>query len=140
EATGRRLARKQAASAGGAGAPCWLSQLPGKRPVGLVAAKGSRVDRVLEVLRKRWVLLSDPFDALADAAGDRLARPVARVRCLARAAAEAVGGRQLLAQELDLGAKLLRAARIGPLGHLGELGLEVLEPLAVRGARPRVQP
>src|SRR5262249_41635821 len=82
---------------------------------------------------------SDPFDALADAAGDRLARPVARVRCLARAAAEAVGGRQLLAQELDLGAKLLRAARIGPLGHLGELGLEVLEPLAGRRARRRVE-
>src|SRR5262245_49434228 len=139
-ATGRRLARKQAASAGGAGAPCWLSQLPGKRPVGLVAAKGSRVDRVLEVPRERRVLLPDPLDALADAAGDSLARPVARVRGLARAAPEPVGGRQLLAQELDLTANLLRPARVGPLGRLGELGLEVLESLAVRGARRGVEP
>src|SRR5262245_35405192 len=138
-ATGRRLARKQAASAGGAGAPCWLSQLPGKRPVGLVAAKGSRVDRVLEVPRERRVLLPDPLDALADAAGDGLARPVARVRGLARTTAESVGARQLLAQELDLAADLLRPARVGPLGRLVELGLEVLEPLAVRGARGRVE-
>src|SRR5262245_51102597 len=139
-ATGRRLARKQAASAGGAGAPCWLSQLPGKRPVGLVAAKGSRVDRVLEVPRERGVLLPNPLDALADAAGDGLARPVIRVRGLARPATEPVGGRQLLAQELDLTANPFRPARVGPLGRLGELRLEVLEPLAVRGACRRVEP
>src|SRR5262249_18325981 len=47
--------------------------------------------------------------------------------------------RQLLAQEIDLPAELLRAARVGPLGRLGELGLEVVEPLAVRGARGRVE-
>src|SRR5262249_58071623 len=105
-----------------------------KRPVGLVAAKGSCVDRVLEVPRERRVLLPDPLDALADAAGDGLARPVAHVRGLARPAPQSIGGRQLLAQELDLDAELLRPARIGPLGRLGELGLEVLEPLAVRGA------
>src|SRR5262245_20420451 len=128
------------ASAGRAGAPCWLSQLPGKWPVGLVAAKGSRVDRVLEVPRERRVLLPDPLDALADAAGDGLARPVARVRGLARAAPEPVGRRQLLAQELDLAAELLRPARVRPLGRLGELALEVLEPLAVRGACGRVEP
>src|SRR5262249_35848221 len=78
-------------------------------------------------------LLPDPLDALADAAGDRLAGPVARVRGLARPAAEPVGGRQLLAQELDLRAELLRSAGVGPLGRLGELGLQVPEPLAVRG-------
>src|SRR5262249_28194693 len=78
--------RRVLPSAGAAGAPCRLSQLPAQRPVGLVAAKGSRVDRVLEVPRERRVLLPDPLDALADAAGDGLARPVARVRCLARPA------------------------------------------------------
>src|SRR5262249_12242577 len=125
---------------GRAGAPCWLSHLPGKRPVGLVAAKGSCVDRVLEGPGERRVLLPDPLDALADATGDGLARPVARVRGLARAAPEPVRGRQLLAQELDLVAKLLRPARVGPLGRLGEFGLEVLEPLAVRGARRGIEP
>jgi hypothetical protein len=98
------------------------------------------VDGVLEVPRERWVLLPDPLDALADAAGDGLARPVARVRGLACPASEAVGGRQLLAQELDLTANLLRPARVGPLGRLGQLRLEVLEPLPVRGARRRVEP
>src|SRR5262249_49440119 len=63
-----------------------------------------------------------------------------RVRGLACPAAEPVGGRQLLAQELDLTANLLRPARVGPLGRLGELRLEVLEPLPVRGARRRVEP
>src|SRR5262249_34579696 len=84
--------------------------------------------------------LPNPLDALADAAGDGLARPVARVRGLPRPAPEPVGGRQLLAQELDLAAKLLCPACVRPLGRLGELALEVLEPLAVRGACGRVEP
>src|SRR5262249_15351779 len=103
------------------------SQIPTERPVGLVAAERSGMDRVFEVPRERRVLLPDPLDALADAAGDRLACPVARIRGLARPAPESVGGGQLLAQELDLAAELLRAARVGPLGCLGEFGLEVPE-------------
>src|SRR5262249_13778896 len=64
------------------------SQVPPEGAVGLVAAEGSSADRVLEVPREGRVLLPDPLDGLADAAGDGLARPVARVRRLARPAAE----------------------------------------------------
>src|SRR5262249_20591440 len=110
------------------------------RPVGLVAAKGSGVDRVLEVPRERWVLLPDPLDALADAAGDSLARPIRDVAALAGPPAEPEGGRQLRTQELDLGTERLRAARVGPLGRLSELRFEVVEPLAVGGPRGRVEP
>src|SRR5215510_2988239 len=70
-------------------------QLPAQWPLGLVVAERPRADRVLEVPRERRMLLPDPLDALADAAGDGLAGPVARVRGFARPAPETVGGRQL---------------------------------------------
>jgi hypothetical protein len=97
------------------------------------------VNRVAEVEGERGVLLSDARDRLADAARHGLARPVAHVGCLARPPAQAVGPRELVAQKLDLTADLLRPARVGLLGRLGQLGLEVVEPLAVRGARRGVE-
>src|SRR5262249_58453199 len=77
------------------------SQLPPQRPVGLVAAKGSRVDRVLEVPCERRVLLADPLDGLADAAGDGLAGPIRDVAGLARPPAEPEGGGKLLGPGVD---------------------------------------
>src|SRR5262245_36577424 len=115
------------------------SAVPVRRSLGDVRAEDPGADCVLEVETESRMLGGDPRDRLADAAGDGLARPVARVRGLARPAAEPVGGRQLFAQELDLRAELLGSSSVGPLGRLGELGLQVLEPLAVRGARGRVE-
>src|SRR5262249_35705474 len=89
-----------------------LSAVPVRRPLGDVRAEDPGADCVLEVETESRMLGGDPRDRLANAAGDGLARPVARVRGLARAAAEPVGGRQLLAQELDLDAELLRPRRI----------------------------
>lgn len=60
------------------------SDLPTQRPVGLVAAECPRPDRVLEMSRERRVLRADPLDALADPAGDGLARPIRDVAGLAR--------------------------------------------------------
>src|SRR5262249_42418136 len=104
------------------------SAVPVRGPLGDVRAEDPGADWVLEVETESRMLACDPRNRLADAAGHRLARPVARVRGLTRPALESVGGRQLLAQELDLTANLLRPARVGPLGRLGQLGLQGLEP------------
>ena len=52
------------------------------------------------------MLLADPRDGLADAAGHRLAGAIRNVARLARPAADAVGGRELVGDELDFLAEL----------------------------------
>src|SRR5207248_5466363 len=84
------------------GASSCESDVPIGRAVGPVRAEDAGSDRILEVSAERRVLLRDPCDRIADATGHRLAGAIGHVARLAHPPAGAVGGRQLLGEELDL--------------------------------------
>src|SRR5712691_6931630 len=75
--------------------------LPPRRPVGRVGAEGSRADRILEVEGEDGMFLVDLGDRVLDPAGHGLAGALRDVACLAGATAEAEGGGELVAQEID---------------------------------------
>src|SRR5207302_3715892 len=113
--------------------------VPIGRAVGPVRAEDAGSDRILEVSAERRVLLRDPCDRIADATGHRLAGAIGHVARLAHPPAGAVGGRQLLGEELDLLVEAGGAARVSPPCRFVVLGLQVFETLAVLAPRLSIE-